>query len=468
MSVYMFTTIYRDYDNQEIYTTSTYAFKNKEWMTKSISGWRYVAVQHPRYFDLLIKDCGSLQKEYCPPLDTSLFAAIYYEHLSNKAPIYELRATLNSIKETTSGDNTAIFDPSGSSGWQDGESSQDSSERAYSWHGDAVSTTTGETDWTGISQALSSVDLESKTPGYASNGANQAVSRDWSELQALTPPEKAQLLKEMFHDAKDFDISYILKKADNDIEKAVDELLNQALLKDEEFNGGESHIRKGIEAFTEPTVGARGRRARRKNKQVFRRTSSTSALAAPIVPQYLRRAPSPTSDAPSTRSSSKYPIPLPRSTDAALRNARIRALTQAQAAHRKAKSHPLYGGAAAYYSSEYRESSAALRQVEAARADELVTRQSRPGEVDLHGVSVEDARSIAQNKVGQWWKREGQEWARAGKVMNGGLRIITGVGRHSEGGRGKLGPAVKASLSRDGWKIEESQGVLEVVGRVRR
>lgn len=43
----------------------------------------------------------------------------------------------------------------------------------------------------------------------------------------------------------------------------------------------------------------------------------------------------------------------------------------------------------------------------------------------MHGVNVEDAKRIANKKVEEWWDREGREWARAGKVMGGGLKIIT-------------------------------------------
>ena len=437
-------------------------------MTENISGWRY-RPQRRKFGSLTIANPrGLLQKEYCPPIDTSLFAALYHEHVSNNAPTHELRTALDSIKDIALADENVTFDPSGSSGWEDGQSSHDSSEHAQSWHGDATSASTEDTDLSSISQVLESLDLAGSSKRYGTNTVDLTTERDWAELQTLTPLEKARLLKEMFHDAKDFDINYILKKADNDIEKAVDELLNQTLLKHGDLDGGGTNIKKGIEAFTEPAIGARGRRARKKQKQVLRRRSSIPAATAPIIPQYLRRAPSPTSDTPTTSSSSNYSIPLPRSTDAALRTARTHALTQAQAAHRKAKSNPLYGGAAAYYSSEYRESSAALRQVEAAGADELVKRQSRQGEVDLHGVNVEDAKRIANKKVEEWWDREGRERARVGKVMGGGLRIITGVGHHSESGKGKLGPAVKGMLSRDGWKLEEGQGVIEVVGKMRR
>ena len=318
---------------------------------------------------------------------------------------------------------------------------------------------TDVTELSALSQATGAVDL-----GSDLDGMDSLSKADWAELQALTPSAKAQLLKEMFHSATDFDIIHILKKVDNDFEKAVDELLNQAYFRDEDLENGESSIRKGIEAFAEPAVGAQGRRGRKKKKQSQRRTSSTPV---PLIPQYLPRDVSPdTPDISVASSMSAAPLQLPRAS--ALLVTRSNAFGQAQAAHRKSKSIPLMGGAASYYSSVARDAHAALRRHESARANEIVARQSKRGEVDLHGVSVSDATRITKAEVEQWWQREGQEWSREGKVMVGGLRIITGVGRHSDGGRGKLGPAVKAMLQREEWKIEEGEGVFEVVGRVRR
>lgn len=140
---------------------------------------------------------------------------------------------------------------------------------------------------------------------------------------------------------------------------------------------------------------------------------------------------------------------------------------QASAAHRLSKSKPLMGGAAAYYSSLARDASAALRQRESSEARALVASQSRPGEVDLHGVNVKDGVAIARHEVELWWEREAKEWAREGKVRNGGLRMITGRGQHSEGGKGRLGPAVGSMLVREGWKVEVGQGVIDVMGRKR-
>ena len=95
--------------------------------------------------------------------------------------------------------------------------------------------------------------------------------------------------------------------------------------------------------------------------------------------------------------------------------------------------------------------------------------QSSGSECDLHGVSVKDGVRIARDRVEAWWEGGGREWARAGKVQGGGgYRVVTGVGRHSEGGKGRLGPAVGGMLVREGWKVEVGEGVLVVRGRVRR
>lgn len=194
--------------------------------------------------------------------------------------------------------------------------------------------------------------------------------------------------------------------------------------------------------------------------------SNPSATPLKITPHYRPRPKSP--QAPPIRPHpSQYPLPM--STVSHLTSARSAAFTQASAAHRKAKSTPLMGGAASYYSAVGRDASAALKRYEAAVAEALVASQSRAGEVDLHGVNVQEGVRIARERVQQWWGLEGgSEWAREGKVMGPGLRIVTGVGKHSLGGKGKLGPAVGAMLLKEGWKVEVTEGVVTVVGRTRR
>ena len=502
--------------------------------------------------------------------------------LSSTDSVNELRATLDVLKESADLEEGASSGQHGGNDGQGAESSADSSERARSWHGDAFSTTTEETEVTGLSQPLDSLDLGQKDP--------EQQQRD-AHLEDLSISDKEELLKEMFPSAKDFDIKYTLKKTDYSFSRTVEELLNQAFLEHEDPNG-QVHVKKGVEAFTEPMISGRQRRGRKKQKQLQRRTSSTpasstseasaastttssrwdrakedidfiaqrtfipshvitsiyhkssaslhltiAALCAPtsleanpnpylsmsspaileahaselsvdfprlscnqiqaliklthpstasahelaralvsgssntsttdIIPKYLSRQPSPPSSGRFEASSNAF-SPASHSTVASLAKTRSTAFSQAQSAYRKSKSKPLMGGAAAYYSSVGRDASDSLRRHEAAAAESLVLSQSRPGEIDLHGVTVKDAVNITRVRVESWWESQGREWARQGKVMGGGLRVITGAGKHSEGGRGKLGPAVGAMLIREGWKVEVGNGVVEVVGRARK
>ncbi|KAI4142243.1 MAG: hypothetical protein L6R39_005020 [Caloplaca ligustica] len=482
------------------------------------------------------------------------------------------------------------FDPSGTSrppGVDTPSSPQSSSERAQSWHGDAVS---ANTDLTSISQRLKSLDLDSR-PGSAKTfdheeGDNVSVK----DLGSLSAERKKMVLCEMFPLIKEFDVGYILEKVGFDFGRAVEELLSHSFLEQEDADGEEKILKKGVDGFVEQNARGGKTKSRRK-KQQMRRTSSTpapsdsvSATSSPtlsrwdrakvdveflaqrislptttissayhasgaslpltiatlctsaesvlsphvallnagvigahaaelardfpmlppstakaliqlthpstasahelaratltppsarldaLIPQYVLRPPSPPSD---TRQSMQRPLALPLSAASrqayASAMARSNAFTQASAAYRKSKSQPLMGGAASYYSAVGRDATASLRRYEAAAADARVTYQSKAGEIDLHGVNVKDAVRIAQDHVEDWWEVEGQEWARAGKGMGGrGLRIVTGVGRHSEGGKGKLGPAVGAMLVREGWKVEIGEGVIDVVGKARR
>ena len=466
---------------------------------------------------------------------------------------------------------------------QNGDASQSSSEQAKSWHGDAASSSeyTDDSELTGVSQALDSTRLGKPEIGVV-DGANGDV-----EYENLSPNEKTDELRRMFPSAKEYDITYRLKKAKGNFTQALEELLNLASLEEESEQSGDNSLSKGAEGFFEPYTRPRGRRKKGKT-QLHRRTSSTPAplehrttngtlsplsrwervqedvefiatrthlsqtkisslyhkngvslprtiaaicetdnfenpylsdvlpsilkahsvelavdfptlrpsqlnalirlshpstasayelahaltsVALPsrtsqILPHYRPCDPSPIATIPgaSAASTQKYPD----STVAALAATRSQAFSQASSAYRLSKSKPLMGGAAAYYSSVGRDASLALRQRLTAEAEAIVNGQSKAGEVDLHGVTVRDAVSIARARVQEWWTKEGIEWAREGKVRGGSLRVITGRGQHSEGGKGRLGPAVGAMLVREGWKVEISQGVIDVVGRARR
>lgn len=140
------------------------------------------------------------------------------------------------------------------------------------------------------------------------------------------------------------------------------------------------------------------------------------------------------------------------------------AFMQASAAFKKGKSDPLMGGAAAYYSQIARDLNVHAKNAESAAADALAAQQSTKNKLDLHGITVKDAIRITRERVTKWW-HELEEVRADGRGVGPGYTIVTGIGQHSEGGRGKLGPAVGKMLIREGWKVEVSSGILVVTGR---
>lgn len=150
--------------------------------------------------------------------------------------------------------------------------------------------------------------------------------------------------------------------------------------------------------------------------------------------------------------------------------ARSAALSQAYAAHRRAKSDRLMGGAAAYYGQVGRDYAALSSKASAAAADQLAASQSTRNQLDLHGVDVLNGVRISQQRVEQWWTNLGEhrvDGRRGADERQAGYNIVVGLGRHSEGGRSKLGPAVSKALRNAGWRIEQTGAVIVVRGKAR-
>ncbi|ORX93577.1 hypothetical protein BCR34DRAFT_594642 [Clohesyomyces aquaticus] len=188
-----------------------------------------------------------------------------------------------------------------------------------------------------------------------------------------------------------------------------------------------------------------------------------------VIPKYAPISiPENASDAPI-----ELPILAPSAvpqTSASLLAARSAAFEQASVAYRKGKSTPLMRSAAGYYSQVGRDINANLKAMTEMDADALVASQSSSTHLDLHGVSVNSATRIARERVQKWWDGLGEARIPGGgrRGVGDGYRIITGLGRHSEGGKGKIGPAVVRILAREGWKVEVFGGEIVVLGRVRK
>ncbi|KAK3050568.1 hypothetical protein LTR09_008208 [Extremus antarcticus] len=147
------------------------------------------------------------------------------------------------------------------------------------------------------------------------------------------------------------------------------------------------------------------------------------------------------------------------------------AYTKAAAAHRRGRSDRLMGGAAAYYGEVGREYAARSANASAHAADQIAASQSSATQLDLHGVDVLNAVRIAQEKVDAWWEGLGESRSNGrngADQRQNGYRIVVGLGRHSEGGKGKLGPAVTKMLKEQGWRVEPAGAVIVVKGPVKR
>lgn len=428
---------------------------------------------------------SQLQAEYCPPLDPALLSAILSDYdLTDKNDLAQARSTLDSLKESAALEEAAGFDASGTGGLQE---DVDSTEGDESYNG-ANTSRSREPDVTSASNQLSSLELED---------AATRVNASNSDVESLDEETKAQLLNRVFGNyVTRYSITHTLKACNGSFNAAMEELLNQIYLDEssKDHNGGIFGA-KGIDGFADGDGLPRGRRGKGKSKRkhlVERRSSSLSGLehssggsrrpeaGVQIVPVYAR--PSDVDldsglDTPSAkaRSANSSRSSSSDGRSATLRKeaydlARIAALSQATAAHRRAKSDRLMGGAAAYYGEVGREYSALSFNASARAADQLAASQSNATELDLHGIDVRNAVRIAEEKVEEWWEGLGESRVngRIGAVdRQTGYRVVVGLGKHSEGGHSKLGPAVTKALKQQGWRIEPAGAVIIVKGRAK-
>ncbi|KAF7732501.1 hypothetical protein EC973_003247 [Apophysomyces ossiformis] len=103
---------------------------------------------------------------------------------------------------------------------------------------------------------------------------------------------------------------------------------------------------------------------------------------------------------------------------------------KAAAAYQRSKNKgPGEGGVAFFYSDEHND-------------DHLL---------DLHGLTVAEARVLLKEGITQWWSRSQMQSARR-QVKP--LKVITGIGKHSPHGQSRLLPSVLQWLKKDGWLIE--------------
>lgn len=132
-------------------------------------------------------------------------------------------------------------------------------------------------------------------------------------------------------------------------------------------------------------------------------------------------------------------------------------LSKAREMYRKVKSNPLYGGAVSYYTETGKGHIQLSRAAHEAIEHQSLQRNSSPYTMDFHGVSTKVALEACVAKLEDWWTRE--QYRRITP-----LKLITGAGRHSEGGVPKIKNAIRKILKDNGWKYEEDGSFFLVKG----
>jgi hypothetical protein len=138
------------------------------------------------------------------------------------------------------------------------------------------------------------------------------------------------------------------------------------------------------------------------------------------------------------------------------------------------------GSVAGHYAKEAREAMDRARNWELQAARMVVDAQlERTGHtIDLHHLTIDEAVTVASESVSRWYETQSEvsRSATPGELRGKGatwepargMTIITGVGRHSAGKRGVLGPAVASALEREGWRVDRGdsgRGYLVVRGK---
>jgi hypothetical protein len=521
-----------------------------------------------------------IQQEYTP-LDPALVRAILSDYdYTDPVQVQTVREFLDSLRASALAEDDVSFDPSGTSGHdedaiyspgRDATGEKSSTESVGSGYGETSSS---------ISNGFSSLSIDSAIHPHSDLkwGSNEVIDG----LEKLSTEEKVAQLLEYFPSEKQNNIAFVLRKCDGNFTQALDTLLNHAFFNDDATKPGERVPTKGVDAFAEEHVVARGmhkkgkkkfkgleeysptnvspvsagpnkwenanaeiqfiasrtnmadsvisslyhKNGASKNKTIlalieqnvqakkkdnaedisidveainlseefpsltFSRAAALIRLAYPstsnahelakslltavgssyeldrIVPQYI---PIQLSDlSPSPRTASPV-TPSFAGNSATLSYVRNDAFAKASTYYRKGKSDHLMGGAAAYYAAIGRDANNAMKSAGSAEADALVASQSSATQMDLHGVSVHDAKRIASERVRTWWHNLNEGRLRGTRSGVGeGFRIVTGLGVHSQGGVAKVGPAVMRMLVKEGWKVEVGSGVLIVTGVVKR
>lgn len=155
---------------------------------------------------------------------------------------------------------------------------------------------------------------------------------------------------------------------------------------------------------------------------------------------------------------------------AAERQKREDAVRAAGRSYRLPGGKSLNGAVAGAYALQAREATERAREWELQAARMVVARQmdSSGYTIDLHHMTVHEAVTVALESAAKWYDRQKRLYDESVKVESRargiafvppkGLTVVVGVGRHSAGKVGVIGPAVGNALEASGWRVDRGEG----------
>ncbi|KAL1838913.1 hypothetical protein VTJ49DRAFT_2077 [Mycothermus thermophilus] len=331
--------------------------------------------------------------------------------------------------------------------------------------------------------------VENENSTTFSEYSDMAENRCLTSLADLTDDQKIQELRVVFQDRwRDTTLQLVLRRCNGSLEDALDELLNRQYLEET------GQFQKGVDGFAvedDEEVGlSRGKsRSIRKTKAPKKKmipiayksvsssgdddgelqsakdfagattTTKTSRQARPLpTPGPLLTHPRPiTTTSPLLSATTTTPLSPTSPTGSSTTHL----LSTAASLRRMG---PLGRQAAVVYTERARSERALLAAQASRDAEALVERQSSATHIDLHGVFVMDGVRITRRKLWGWWNGlDGEN--RKVLARQEGFTVVTGIGRHSEGGVSRMRQAVGAYLRNDGWRFEVLTGRFLVTGR---
>jgi hypothetical protein len=155
---------------------------------------------------------------------------------------------------------------------------------------------------------------------------------------------------------------------------------------------------------------------------------------------------------------------------AAERQKREEAVRAAGRSHRLPGGKSLNGAVAGAYALQAREATERAREWELKAARMVVAKQLDMSgyTIDLHHMTVHEAVTVALESAAKWYDRQKRLYDEGVKIESKargiafvppkGLTIVVGVGRHSAGKVGVIGPAVGNALEASGWRVDRGEG----------